>query len=143
MLRQIFRANINLKNRSKLAKTMEVSTCYLLDGELANNKRNDFNRLTIWAEYDNYTEIITDIPACDDGGEIFKSIKITTKAQQELAYHLNPYETVKVKNPGRPVVYDTAAQTKVKLLRQKGLSIRKIAQEIGASTFTIQKLLKK
>ena len=50
MLRQIFRADINLKNRSKLAKAMEVATCYLLDGELAKNKRKDFDKLTIGAE---------------------------------------------------------------------------------------------
>lgn len=142
MLRRIYRADINLKNRRRLSKIMEDATCYLLDGELCKNKRKDFDKLTIWAEYDNYTEIITDIPACDDGGEIFKSIKITAKAQQELAYHLNPYETVKAKNPGRPVVYGNAAQMKVKLMRQNGLSIRKIAKEMGASTFTIQKLLK-
>ena len=143
MLRRIFRADINLKNRPKLAKVMEAATCYLLDGELANSKRNDFDKLTIWAEYDNYTEIITDIPSCDDGREILKSIKITANALQDLSYHLNPYKLAKPKNLGRPVVYDTAAQLKVKLLRQKGLSIRKIAKEMGASTFTIQKLLKK
>jgi len=142
MLRQIFRADINLKNRGRLSKVMEVATCYLLDGELAKSKKNDFDKLTIWAEYDNHTDIITDIPASSEGGEIFRAIKLSSKAQQELAYHLNPYETSKPKKSGRPVVYDTAAQLKVKLLRQKGLSIRKIAREMGASTFTIQKLLK-
>lgn len=142
MLRRIYRADINLKNRRRLAKIMEDAICYLLDGELAKCKRNDFDKLTIWAEYIDYVEIIIDIPACDDGGEIFQSIKITGKAKHELSFHLNPYKSVIAKNPGRPVVYDTAAQTKVKLLRQNGLSIRKIAKEMGASTFTIQKLLK-
>ena len=143
MLRRIFRTDINLKNRQKLAKVMEATTCYLLDGELAKSKRNDFDKLTIWAQYDNYTEIIIDIPACDDGGEIFQSIKIPAKSIQELAYHINPYKFAKPNNLGRPVVYGSTAQLKVKLLRQKGLSIRKIAKEMGASTFTIQKLLKK
>lgn len=142
MFRQIFRTDINLRARAKLAKVMDVGTCYLLDGELSKSKRNDFDKLTIWAEYDNYCEIITDIPACDDGGEIFKSIKINSKARDKLANHLNPYEGIKTKPSGRPVVYGSAAQLKVKLLRQKGLSIRKIAKELGASTFTIQKLLK-
>ena len=43
---------------------------------------------------------------------------------------------------GRPVKYGHEAKEKAKPLRAENLSIRKIAAEMGASTFTVQRLLK-
>lgn len=43
---------------------------------------------------------------------------------------------------GRPVKYGQEAKERAKALRAENLSIRKIAAEMGASTFTVQKLLK-
>ena len=43
---------------------------------------------------------------------------------------------------GRPVKYGKEAKERAKALRAENFSIRKIATEMGASTFTVQKLLK-
>ena len=43
---------------------------------------------------------------------------------------------------GRPVKYGQEAKERAKALRAENLSIRKIAAEMGASTFTVQRLLK-
>ena len=43
---------------------------------------------------------------------------------------------------GRPVKYGQEAKERARALRAENLSIRKIAAEMGASTFTVQRLLK-
>ena len=43
---------------------------------------------------------------------------------------------------GRPVKYGQEAKERAKALRAENFSIRKIATEMGASTFTVQRLLK-
>lgn len=43
---------------------------------------------------------------------------------------------------GRPAKYGREAAERAKALRDKRLSIREIAKELGASTYTVQKLLK-
>ena len=43
---------------------------------------------------------------------------------------------------GRPVKYGQEAKERAKALRAENFSIRKIAAKMGASTFTVQKLLK-
>ena len=43
---------------------------------------------------------------------------------------------------GRPVKYGQEAKERAKAMRAENLSIRKIAAEMGASTFTVQRLLK-
>lgn len=43
---------------------------------------------------------------------------------------------------GRPAKYGRDAVERAKALRDKRLSIREIAREMGASTYTVQKLLK-
>lgn len=43
---------------------------------------------------------------------------------------------------GRPVKYGQEQKEQAKKLRESGLSIRKIAEQMNASTFTIQRLLK-
>lgn len=54
-----------------------------------------------------------------------------------------PGAKVEQKNAGgRPVKYGRDAVEKVKSLRDKRLSIREIAKELGASTYTVQKLLR-
>ena len=142
MARKIYREDINMKARPKLTKILSEATCYLLDGELARSKRNDFDKLTIWAEYISCSCLVVDIPAADGEAEIIHTIKVNQKGVQALADHLNPYKDIPMPQVGRPVVYGAAAQMKVKLMKKKGMSIRKIAAEIGASTYTVQKLLK-
>lgn len=43
---------------------------------------------------------------------------------------------------GRPVKYGDEAKARARALREEGFSIRNIAKEMQASTFTIQRLLK-
>ena len=43
---------------------------------------------------------------------------------------------------GRPIKYGAEEKAQAKKLREEGLSIRKIADQMNASTFTIQRLLK-
>ncbi len=43
---------------------------------------------------------------------------------------------------GRPIEYGDKAKEQAKALRDDGLSIRKIADEMDCSTFTVQRLLK-
>lgn len=47
-----------------------------------------------------------------------------------------------IKKGGRPVTYGQEQKEQAKKLRESGLSIRKIAEQMNASTFTIQRLLK-
>jgi hypothetical protein len=47
-----------------------------------------------------------------------------------------------IKKGGRPVTYGQEQAEQAKKLRAEGLSIRKIAEQMNASTFTIQRLLK-
>ena len=54
----------------------------------------------------------------------------------------NPAELAERPHWGRPVKYGQEARAKAKDLQDDGFSIRAIAKELGASTFTVQRLLK-
>lgn len=45
MAKMITKQHINMTARPKLAKVMEKASCYLLEGELAKNKRQDAGAL--------------------------------------------------------------------------------------------------
>ena len=57
---------------------------------------------------------------------------------------INPADLPGAEKPnwGRPVKYGAEAKERAKALHGDGLSIRNIAKEMGASPFTIQRLLK-
>ena len=142
--RIIDKKQINQSKRPKLAAVMDKATCYLLDGELAKNKKQDAGGLTVLAEYgysDRY-EIITDEAASDGESEYFKVYKFSGRAWDAMLEIMLPKQPQRKESTGRPVKYGLKAVMKARQLHEDGLSIRKIAQEMGASTSTVQKLLK-
>ncbi len=142
MARIIEKIHINMKARPRLSKVMEKATCYLLEGEIAKSKREDKGELLIWAEYPFHREIIIDGAAFDGDGEFFRVIKIGENALMELLTILLPQQVKRKESTGRPVKYGFRAMVKARRLKGEGLSIRAIAKEMGASTYTVQRLLK-
>ena len=132
-----------MKARPKLAKVMEKASCYLLEGEIAKSKRQDAGSLTIWAEFSQHYEIILDEAAYGGDGEFFKSIRIEEKGLMALEELLLPKQPKRKESSGRPVKYGLKAKIQARKMKEEGNSIRKIAELMGASTFTVQKLLKK
>ena len=138
----IDKEHINMRARPKLAKVMEKATCYLLDGELSKSKRNDTGSLTIWAEYISHSELIVDEAAYAGEGEYFKAIKVSEAGLFALEEVLLPKQPKRKESTGRPVKYGLKAKIQARKLKEQGNSIRKIAEIMEASTFTVQKLLK-
>ena len=138
----IDREHINMKARPKLAKVMEQANCYLLGGELSKSKRNDAGALTIWAEYLSHSELIVDEAAYAGEGEYFKTIRVNEAGLFALEEVLLPKQPKRKESTGRPVKYGLKAKIQARKLKEQGNSIRKIAEIMGASTFTVQKLLK-
>lgn len=138
----IDKEHINMRARPKLAKAMEKATCYLLDGELSKSKRNDVGALTIWAEYLSHSELIVDEAAYAGEGEYFKAIRVSEAGLFALEEVLLPKQPKRKESTGRPVKYGLKAKIQARKLKEQGTSIRKIAEIMEASTFTVQRLLK-
>ena len=138
----IDREHINMRARPKLAKVMEQATCYLLEGKLSKSKRNDAGALTIWAEYLSHSELIVDEAAYAGEGEYFKAIRVNEAGLFALEGILLPKQPKRKESTGRPVKYGLKAKIQARKLKEQGKSIRKIAEIMEASTFTVQKLLK-
>ena len=142
MARLIDRKDINCKARPQLAAIMKTHMCYLLAGTLAKTKRQDQDGLTIWAERGGAGQIIIDEPALGDESEYIRVIRLDAGAVDTLAEHLAPPPPPRVKlKDGRPVEYGLQAKLQARKLHDAGLSIRKIAAELGCSPRTVQRLL--
>ncbi len=138
----IDKQHINMRVRPKLAKIMEKATCYLLDGELAKNKRQDAGDLLILAEYSYHYELIMDEAAYAGESEYMVKIRLENTSMNSLENILLPHQPKRKESTGRPVKYGLKAKIQARKLKEQGNSIRKIAEIMGASTFTVQKLLK-
>lgn len=147
MARPVYKDSINQTLRPRLAKILQSYSCYLLDGELAKNKRQDWDRLVLFAENGSDCAVIEDIPAIDGDDETIRIIKMPSMGFVRLneiceeSFDFSKKKTRK-ESSGRPVKYGEQERTKARKLHESGLSIRKIAEEMGASAATIQKLLK-
>ena len=142
MARLIARKDINCKARPQLAAIMKTHMCYLLAGTLAKTKRQDQDGLTIWAERGGAGQIIIDEPAFGDESEHIRGIWLDAGAVDTLAEHLAPPPPPRVKlKDGRPTEYGLQAKLQARKLHDAGLSIRKIAAELGCSPRTVQRLL--
>lgn len=85
MAKMITKKHINMTARPRLAKVMEKANCYLLEGELAKNKRQDAGALKVLADYTFYCEIIIDEASYMGEPEFFKSIRLDKVAMYALA----------------------------------------------------------
>ena len=140
----IVKKQINQTSRPKLTKVLEqADCCYLLDGELAKSKKADVGSLTVLAEYGERWEIIIDSPICGDEEEYFRKMSLSDKAINNICEILGKkVELPKRKeSTGRPKKYGIAEAQEARKLKAEGLSIRKIAEKMGASTYTVQTLL--
>ncbi len=144
MAKMITKKHINMTARPRLAKVMEKANCYLLEGELAKNKRQDAGALKVLADYTFYCEIIIDEASYMGEPEFFKSIRLDKVAMYALAdlFAEKQKPPKRKESTGRPVKYGLKAVIQARKLRKEGHSIRKIAEIMGASTFTVQRLLK-
>ena len=142
MAKMITKKHINMTARPRLTKVMEKAVCYLLEGELAKNKRLDAGALTIIADHASYHEIIIDEASYMGEPEFFKSIRLNDMAMYALTDLLVEKQPKRKESTGRPVKYGLKAVIQARELQKEGHSIRKIAEIMGASTFTVQRLLK-
>lgn len=142
MAKMITKQHINMTARPKLAKVMEKAVCYLLEGELSKNKRLDAGALTIMADHVAYHEIIIDEASYMGEPEYFKSIRLNDTAIFALTDLLVEKQPKRKESTGRPVKYGLKSVIQARKLRKEGHTIRKIAEIMGASTFTVQRLLK-
>jgi hypothetical protein len=77
-----------------------------------------------------------------DGKERYVLIMSQPGKGAANSWLFNPADLPDKPSWGRPVTYGAEAREKAKALQKEGLSIRAIAKAMGASTFTIQRLLK-
>lgn len=141
MIKTIDKQHINQTNRGKLAKVMEKATCYLLEGELAKDKRQDFDGLTVLADYGGRCEIIQDTAAGEGEGEYFRRMELSRVAMGALTEILTPKP--QKPNWGRPKKYGRVEEYKAKKMQKDGVPLREIARNIGCSLSTLQRLLGK
>lgn len=87
-------------------------------------------------------ELIVDSPAIVSEPEYFSSMRLTQQALDSFGELMTEKAPKRKESTGRPKKYGLQAKIKAVKLRQEGNSIRKIAEIMGASTFTVQRLLK-
>ena len=110
----------------------------------------------VWKMNDQATTKAADVA----GKKTFLLLAKVKKANEQMIYLLimsqpgangaahswiiNPAEMPEAEKPnwGRPVKYGAEARERARALHNDGLSIRNIAKEMGASPFTVQRLLK-
>ena len=85
MLKKLTSKNINNRARPRLSEVMKKAiVCWLLDGEIAKNKKDDQGQLTVLAEYTgklySWYELIVDSPAIVGEPEYFWNMRLTQKA---------------------------------------------------------------
>ena len=144
MLKKLTSKNINNRARPRLSKVMEKAiTCWLLDGEIAKSKKDDQEQLTVLAEYTgqlySWYELIVDSPAIVGESEYFRSMRLTQKALDSFGELLTEKAPKRKESTGRPRKYGWQAKLQALKLQKEGNSIRKIAEIMGASTFTVQR----
>lgn len=147
MLKKLTSKNINNRARPRLSEVMKKAiVCWLLDGEIAKNKKDDQSQLTVLAEYTgtlySWYELIVDSPAIVGEPEYFWNMRLTQRALDSFGELLTEKAPKRKESTGRPKKYGLQAKMQARKLRKEGNSIRKIAEIMGASTFTVQRLLK-